>query len=70
MPGLFFILCGQGDLRGCSVTNIKNIKGDEKPTISGDSVNWSISGDDLYYQGESTEKLPDNVSIKYELNGN
>ena len=25
MPGLFFILCGQGDLRGCSVTNIKNI---------------------------------------------
>ena len=51
------------------LTNIKNIKGDEKPTISGDSVNWSISGDDLYYQGESTEKLPVNVSIKYELNG-
>ena len=51
------------------LTNIKNIKGDEKPSISGNDVKWNVSGDDLYYQGETDERLPIDVNIKYELNG-
>ena len=51
------------------LTNIKNIKGDEQPTISGNDVRWNVSGDDLYYQGETNERLPIDVNIKYELNG-
>ena len=47
------------------LTNIKNIKGDEQPTISGNDVRWNVSGDDLYYQGETNERLPIDVNIKY-----
>ncbi|MDY2736914.1 MAG: hypothetical protein SOV48_13150, partial [Intestinibacter sp.] len=52
-----------------NLQNIRNIKGDEQPTISGNDVRWNVSGDDLYYQGETNEKLPIDVNIKYELNG-
>ena len=52
-----------------SLSNIKNVKGDEKPEIDGDKLTWDISEDDLYYQGETNKSLPISVNIKYELNG-
>ncbi len=52
-----------------SLSNIKNVKGDEKPEINGDKITWNVEGDDLYYQGQTNKNLPINVSIKYELNG-
>ena len=52
-----------------TLTNIKNVKGDEKPKIDGNKVTWDVSEDDLYYQGETNKSLPLNINIKYELNG-
>ena len=52
-----------------TLSNIKNVKGDEKPEIDGDKLTWDISEDDLYYQGETNKSLPISVNIKYELNG-
>ncbi|MGL5640804.1 MAG: hypothetical protein ACRDDM_00965 [Paraclostridium sp.] len=51
-----------------SLKNITNVKGDEKPVISGDVVKWKTDKEDLYYQGDSTKKLPIDVDIQYELN--
>ena len=51
-----------------SLSNIKNVKGDEKPEINGSKLTWNVSGDDLYYQGETNKNLPISVNIKYELN--
>ena len=59
-----------GNIKDVSkLTNIKNIKGNEKPSINGNNVTWDVNGDDLYYQGESKEQLPIDVNIRYELNG-
>lgn len=52
-----------------NLKNIKNVKGDEKPVIKDDSVEWNVNKEDLYYQGESSKKLPIDVDVKYELNG-
>lgn len=52
-----------------NLKNIKNVKGDEKPVINNDSVEWNVNKEDLYYQGESSKKLPIDVDIQYELNG-
>ena len=52
-----------------SLSNIKNVKGDEKPKINGNKITWDVKGDDLYYQGETNKSLPIDVNIKYELNG-
>ena len=51
-----------------SLSNIKNVKGDEKPEINGSKLTWNVSEDDLYYQGETNKNLPISVNIKYELN--
>lgn len=59
-----------GEIKDISdLTNIKNLKGDEEPTINGNDVTWNIDGDDLYYSGNSTKSIPINIGIKYELNG-
>lgn len=52
-----------------NLKDIKNVKGDESPEISGESISWSIDGTDLYYSGKSEKALPIDVNIKYELNG-
>ena len=49
--------------------NIKNVKGDEKPTIDGEKVTWDTTKDDLYYQGQTDKQLPITTDIEYELNG-
>jgi putative membrane protein len=52
-----------------TLTNIKNVKGTEKPSANGSNLTWTLSGTDLYYQGTSTKNLPVSVDIKYYLDG-
>lgn len=52
-----------------SLTDIKNVKGNEKPSVSGSNVTWQLSGSDLYYQGKSSKSLPVSVKIQYYLDG-
>ncbi len=51
------------------LSNIVNVKGDEQPKQTGDSLEWPMSGTDLYYQGTSQKPLPFEVEIRYYLNG-
>ncbi|WP_346920115.1 hypothetical protein [Clostridium sp. UBA7339] len=53
----------------CNLDNIKNVKGEETPTISGEELTWKVDGKDLYYEGESKRELPLSVSLNYEING-
>ena len=51
------------------LTNIKNVKGDETFTQSGNDLTWSAEGKDIYYQGKTDKELPVSVGIKYYLDG-
>jgi len=51
------------------LNNIKNINGDETYTKENDKLVWETNGNDIYYQGETSEKLPISMSVKYYLNG-
>ena len=51
------------------LTNVENIKGDEKPKVSGKNYTWNVKGNDVYYQGKTTKKLPVSIQIEYKLDG-
>ncbi|MHB9942987.1 hypothetical protein CF065_15510 [Clostridium sporogenes] len=51
------------------LTGIKNIKGNEKPEISGDKVTWKSDKKDIFYQGKTDKKLPIETDIVYKLDG-
>ena len=51
------------------MTDITNVKGTEKPQISGSSVTWTLSGNDLYYQGKTTQSLPVSMTVQYFIDG-
>lgn len=53
-----------------SLLNIQNTSGDETFLQNGDTLIWDAKGNDIYYQGETEEKLPIELEIKYELDGN
>ena len=40
-----------------TLTDIKNVKGDEEPTKNGENLSWNINSNELYYQGKSSNKL-------------
>ena len=52
-----------------SLSDIKNVKGDEKYTADGDKLTWSTDSEDIYYQGTTDKKLPVSVKLKYYLDG-
>lgn len=59
-----------GDLEDEStLSDIKNVKGDEEYTADGDKLTWSTDGEDIYYQGTTDKKLPVSVKLKYYLDG-
>lgn len=61
---------GTGDVQDVSnLKDIKNVKGDEKFTQSGDKLTWKADNADIYYQGTTDEKPPVNVKISYQLDG-
>ncbi|WP_346961633.1 hypothetical protein [Clostridium sp.] len=53
----------------CNLDNIKNAKGEETPTISGEELTWKVDGKDLYYEGESKRELPISVNLNYKIDG-
>lgn len=59
-----------GTLKDSSdLTDITNVKGDEKFSQSGNSVEWNTAGQDIYYQGKTTKELPVSIQIRYTLDG-
>ncbi len=59
-----------GDLEDEStLSDIKNVKGDEKYTLDGDKLTWATDGEDIYYQGTTDKKLPVSVKLNYYLDG-
>ena len=63
-------LTGASTLEDSStLTDIQVVKGDAVQNGSGDSLSWTANGEDVYYQGTSTEELPVGVTITYELDG-
>ena len=51
------------------LTDIQVVKGDAEQTESGSSLTWKTGGEDVYYQGTSTKKLPVSVEFAYTLDG-
>ena len=49
--------------------NIENINGDEKFTRENGKLVWESNGKDIYYQGQTDEKLPISLEISYYLDG-
>ena len=52
-----------------SLSDIENVKGDETFTQSGNELTWQADGNDIYYQGTSTEETPITQHITYYLDG-
>ena len=53
-----------------TLTDIQNVKGDESYVDNGDgTITWNAEGNDIYYQGTTTEELPVDVQITYYLDG-
>ena len=51
-----------------NLTDIKNIKGDEEYTRQSDgTILWDNQGEDIEYEGKSSEQLPVTVQISYFL---
>lgn len=53
-----------------ALTDIENVKTDASFTVDSDNMRvWAADGEDLYLQGNSTEKLPVDLSLTYTLDG-
>ena len=52
-----------------NLTDVKNIKSNEKPSKDGNTYRWNAKGNDVYYEGTATKQLPVSVKIRYELDG-
>ena len=52
-----------------NLTDVKNIKSNEKPSKDGNTYTWNAKGNDVYYEGTATKQLPVSVKIHYELDG-
>ena len=51
------------------LSGVKNVKGDESFSQSGDTLTWNADGNDIYYEGTSTKELPVDIKITYTLDG-
>lgn len=50
--------------------DVVNVKGDETYTLNPDHIRtWQADGQDIYYQAETEEPLPVEVSVTYKLDG-
>ena len=52
-----------------NLTDVKNIKSNEKPSKDGNTYTWNAKGNDVYYEGTATKQLPVSFKIRYELDG-
>ena len=54
-----------------NLENIENVNGDEGYTMNGKDMKvWTTDGEDICYQGTSSEPLPVTLGVEYYLNGN
>ena len=52
------------------LTDIKNVKGNETFTVGENgAVTWQANGNDIHYQGTTTQQLPVTTAVTYELDG-
>lgn len=51
------------------LTDVVNVKGNETFTQDGDTYVWAAGGNDIYYQGVTSEALPVDVKVTYYLDG-
>ena len=51
------------------LSNVKNVKSDEKPEVSGKTYTWNADSNDIYYEGTSTKTVPVQVRVTYKLDG-
>lgn len=51
------------------LTKITNLNGDEKFKQENNRLIWDSNGKDIFYQGQTKEKLPISISIDYFLDG-
>ena len=52
-----------------TLSDIKNVKGEETFTNSGENYTWNADGSDIYYQGTTDKQLPVDMKITYTLDG-
>lgn len=52
-----------------NLTDVKNIKSNEKPSKDRNTYTWNAKGNDVYYEGTATKQLPVSVKLRYELDG-
>ena len=53
-----------------TLSDVKNVKGDEEYTESEDgTLTWDAEGNDIYYQGTTSEEVPVTMDITYYLDG-
>lgn len=52
-----------------TLTDIKNVKGDEAFSQNGDVLTWQADGKDIFYQGKSKEAAPVSQKVTYYLDG-
>ena len=53
-----------------SLTDIKNLNGSESFSLNGKNINWKANGNDIYYQGKTSDDLPISLNVSYKLDGN
>ncbi len=52
-----------------TLTDIKNVKGNEEYIKKGDEIEWNSNGKDIYYQGKTDKELPIDIKVTYYLEG-
>lgn len=52
-----------------TLTDIKNVKGDETFTQNGSKLTWNANGSEIFYQGKSDAKPPVTQKVTYFLDG-
>ncbi len=52
-----------------NLTDIVNVKSDAAYTLSNGSCVWDAEGEDIYYQGNTTQEVPVLLSISFKLDG-
>ena len=51
------------------LSDIENVSGDETFKQNGTKLTWQAGGNDIYYQGHSSEASPVSVKVTYQLDG-
>lgn len=51
------------------LSDIENVSGDETFEQDGTKLKWQAGGNDIYYQGHSSEASPVSVKVSYQLDG-